>query len=247
TDYSYDGEEIVIRLPADFAEGTLQIQYRAVPRLGLYFLAPDKDVPGRPLQVWSQCQDEDGRHWFPCQDKPHVKMTYEMRVRVPQGMPALSGGELLEKSTPARGPWEFHYRLLEPTSAYLITLVVGFFDEWEESITLASGKEIPLRYLVPPGASADGKRAFHRTGEAIQLFSEKTGVDYPFDRYTQVVVADFIFGGMENTTATTMYEHILLNKTAAIDVESYDLVAHELAHQWFGDLVTCRDWSHAWL
>jgi len=95
TDYSYDGDEIVIRLSPEFSQGTLQIVYRAVPRLGLYFLSPDKEVPGRPLQVWSQCQDEDGRHWFPCQDKPHVKMTYELRARVPNGMTVLSGGDLL--------------------------------------------------------------------------------------------------------------------------------------------------------
>ncbi len=247
TDYFYDGEHITVRIPEALSRGSLEITYRAAPRLGLYFLRPDAKVPQRPLQVWSQCQDEDGRHFFPCQDKPHVKMTYEMRARVPQGMTVLSGGELIDKSTPSKGPWQYHYRLDAPTPAYLITLVVGKFDEWEESVTLPSGKEIPLRYLVPPGQIEDGKRAFHLTGDAIRLFSERTGVDYAFDRYTQIVVADFIFGGMENTTATTMYEHILLDKTAAIDVEAYDLVAHELAHQWFGDLVTCRDWSHAWL
>lgn len=247
TDFYYDSDSLTIHLGEDFDTGLLEIEYRAKPRLGLYFLEPDDAVPDRPKQVWSQCQDEDGRHWFPCQDKPHVKMTYDLKARVPNGMTVLSGGELVEKKTPKSGRWEFSYRLDVPTPAYLVTLVAGQFDEWEESITLPSGKVIPLRYLVPPGAIADGKRAFHRTAEAIRLFSEKTGVDYPFDRYTQVVVADFIFGGMENTTATTMYEHILIDKTAALDVESYDLVAHELAHQWFGDLVTCRDWSHAWL
>src|SRR5690606_14181435 len=152
-------------LSPEFSQGTLQIVYRAVPRLGLYFLSPDKQVPNRPLQIWSQCQDEDGRHWFPCQDKPHVKMTYEMRARVPNGMTVLSGGQLLQKSTPKKGNWEYHYRLDAPTPAYLITLVVGTFDEWEESITLRSGKVIPLRYLVPRGSIADGKRAFHLTGE----------------------------------------------------------------------------------
>lgn len=246
-DFSYDGEEIVISLGDDFVEGELKIEYHAVPRLGLYFLAPDDKVPGRPHQVWSQCQDEDGRHWFPCQDKPHVKMTYELRATVKNGWTVLSGGELVEKKTPARGPWIFHHRLDVPTPAYLVTLVAGEFDEWTEKLSLPSKKVIPLRYLVPKGATNDGKRAFSRTAAAITLFSEKTGIDYPFDRYSQVVVHDFIFGGMENTTATTMYEHILIDQKAAIDIDSHDLVAHELAHQWFGDLVTCRDWSHAWL
>lgn len=245
--WSHDGDTLTVELPQGHDTFLLEITYRAVPRLGLYFLSPDKQVPGRPEQVWSQCQDEDGRYWFPCQDKPHVKMSYEITARVPRGMTVLSGGELVSKRTPKSGSWEFHYRLDEPTPAYLMTLVVGKFEEWEESVTLPSGRKIPLRYLVPPGKKADGKRAFHRTAEAIKLFSERTGVEYPWARYSQVVVADFIFGGMENTTATTMYEHILVDEVAALDVESYDLVAHELAHQWFGDLVTCRDWSHAWL
>jgi len=246
-DYYYDGDILTVRLGEDLNEGVLKIEYRAVPRLGLYFLAPDKEVPTRPLQVWSQCQDEDGRHWFPCQDKPHVKMTYELRAQVKNGWTVLSGGELHEKKTPKRGPWTFHYRLDVPTPAYLITLVAGQFDEWSESVTLPSKKEIPLRYLVPQGKKADGKRAFDRTARAIELFSRTTGIDYPFNRYSQIVVSDFIFGGMENTTATTMYEHLLIDKKASLDIDAYDLVAHELAHQWFGDLVTCRDWSHAWL
>ncbi len=245
--YSYDGDEFIIPVENDLSSGQLIITYRAVPRLGLYFLSPDKKVADRPEQVWSQCQDEDGKYWFPCQDKPHVKMSYELRARVPGGMTVLSGGELLEEKRPTKGSWEFHFQLDQPTPAYLITLVVGRFDEWEESVELPSGRNIPLRFLVPPGAKAEGKRAFVGTAEMLRLFSEKTGVEYPFNRYSQVVVADFIFGGMENSTATTMYEHILLDKTAALDIESHDLVAHELAHHWFGDLVTCRDWSHAWL
>lgn len=245
--WHHDGDTLFVELGAQHDEFNLEITYRATPRLGLYFLAPDKKTPQRPVQVWSQCQDEDGRHWFPCQDKPHVKMTYELTARVPHGMSVLSGGELVRKHTPKSGGWEFHYRLDEPTPAYLLTLVVGKFDEWEESVSLPSGRKIPLRYLVPEGKKADGKRAFQRTGEALKLFSERTGVEYPWTRYSQVVVADFIFGGMENTTATTMYEHILIDPVAALDIDSHDLVAHELAHQWFGDLVTCRDWSHAWL
>lgn len=246
SEYSYDGDAIDVPLVPSVSHGHLTITYQATPRLGLYFLEPDKEVSDRPVQVWSQCQDEDGKYWFPCQDKPHVKMSYEMRVLVPQGMTVVSGGALLEKKT-LDSRLRYHFRLDEPTPAYLVTLVVGKFDEWEENVTLASGREVKLRYLVPTGKLADGKRGFSGTAEAIKLFSEKTGVEYPYQSYTQVVVSDFIFGGMENTTATTMYEHILLDKTAALDMDSNDLMAHELAHHWFGDLVTCRDWSHAWL
>ncbi|HEY8091829.1 MAG TPA: M1 family aminopeptidase, partial [Polyangiaceae bacterium] len=107
--------------------------------------------------------------------------------------------------------------------------------------------EVPVSYLVPKGRQEDGKRTFARTPQMIEHFSEITGVPYPWNRYAQIVVADFIFGGMENTTATTMYEHILLDERAAIDVSSDDLIAHELAHQWFGDYVTCRAWYEGWL
>lgn len=246
-EYVYDGDRFSIPIAPEVKTGSVTIRYRARPRLGLYFLEPDAKVPDRPKQVWSQCQDEDGKHWFPCQDKPHVKMSYGITARVPKGMQVLSGGRLVEKKTPSRGTWSFTHRLDEPTPAYLVTLVAGQFEEWMENLKLPSGKVVALRYLVPPGRMADGKRAFSSTARAVELFGEKTGVEYPYDSYTQVVVADFIFGGMENTTATTMYEHILLDKTATLDVESNDLVAHELAHHWFGDLVTCRDWSHAWL
>lgn len=246
-EYVYDGDTFTVPIAPEVKTGSIAIRYRARPRLGLYFLEPDSKVPDRPKQAWSQCQDEDGKHWFPCQDKPHVKMSYGITARVPNGMQVLSGGRLVDKKTPKRGKWSFTHRLDEPTPAYLVTLVAGEFDEWSEPLKLPSGREITLRYLVPPGRVADGKRAFRATADAVKLFGERTGVEYPYDSYSQVVVADFIFGGMENTTATTMYEHILLDKTAALDVESNDLVAHELAHHWFGDLVTCRDWSHAWL
>lgn len=246
-EYSYDGDELVVPLTKSVASGSILISYSATPRLGLYFLEPDEQVPDRPVQVWSQCQDEDGKYWFFCQDKPHVKMTYELIARVPKGMTVLCGGKLISKKNRGSRKSEFHFRLDEPTPAYLVTLVVGKFDEWQEQLTLPSGRTIDLRYLVPQGKLEDAKRAFARTADAIELFSRFTHTEYPYDSYSQVVVADFIFGGMENTTATTMYEHILVDETAALDIDSHDLVAHELAHQWFGDLVTCRDWSHGWL
>jgi aminopeptidase N len=109
------------------------------------------------------------------------------------------------------------------------------------------GSSVPVHYYVPPDKREHAARSFGETPRMIELFGRLTGVAYPWARYSQVVVSDFIFGGMENTTATTMYEHVLLDARAALDVTSCDLVAHELAHQWFGDYVTCRDWSHAWL
>ena len=247
--YEYDGDRISVHVPARAQRGRLEVHYRAVPRRGLYFLSPDSEVTDRPEQVWSQCQDEDARHWFPCHDKPHVKMTTELRVRVPAGFLALSNGELVGSQRPkGKGRrWRYHFRLDQPHPSYLVTLVAGRFDTIDDRAARAGEREVPVTYHVPPGRKQDGRRSFGRTPHMIELFSKLTGVPYPWSRYSQVVVSDFIFGGMENTTATTMYEHILLDQRAALDVASEDLVAHELVHQWFGDYVTCRDWSHGWL
>ncbi|MGC4094234.1 MAG: M1 family aminopeptidase [Polyangiaceae bacterium] len=243
-DYEYDGATLRVHGLVE-SELTLEVSYRAVPRRGLYFLAPDAKVKDRPVQVWSQCQDEDARHWFPCHDKPNVKMTTELRVSVPKGFIALSNGEPVEE----RGQGNvFHFKLDQPHPSYLVTLVVGKFDVVEDRpAVLEDGREIKVAYYVPSGRRADAKRSFGQTPRMIELFSKVTGVPFPWSRYSQVVVSDFVFGGMENTTATTMYEHVMIDARAEQDINAHDLIAHELAHQWFGDFVTCRDWPHAWL
>ncbi len=250
--HTYDGRRMVVEVPPGFEHGALDIAYSATPRKGLYFLEPDEHVPARPRQAWTQFQEEDARHVFPCHDKPHAKMTTEVRITVPAGFSVLSNGELAGKEHGENGAETFHWRMNDPHASYLVTIVAGEFAVFGDRVTLSSPgssvkREVPLTYLVPKGREEDGRRTFGRTPDMITYFSEITGVPYPWNKYAQVVVSDFIFGGMENTTATTMYEHILLDARAAIDVTSDDLIAHELAHQWFGDYVTCRDWSEGWL
>lgn len=252
--YTYDGRLLVVEVPAGMEHGTLVVTYSATPRKGLYFLEPDEHVPNRPRQAWTQCQEEDARHIFPCHDKPHVKMTTEACIKVPAGFSVLSNGELAgREEDKAAGTETFHWRMNDPHPSYLVTIVAGEFAVFGDRVKLAPpagstvSREVPLTYLVPKGREEDGRRTFGRTPDMVSYFSELTGTPYPWNKYAQVVVSDFIFGGMENTTATTMYEHILLDQRAAIDVTSDDLIAHELAHQWFGDYVTCRDWSEGWL
>lgn len=248
-DHEYDGDRLRVSVPKRLRQARVRIAYRATPARGLYFLHPDKEVPDRPEQVWSQCQDEDARHFIPCQDKPHVKMTTAIRAHVPRGFVVLSNGERLEAHTPrSKTRWSYRFEMNDPIPAYLITLVAGRFEVLEDRPARRRGApDVPIAYYVPPGRSDDGWRSFRETPRMVELFGKLTGVPFPWKRYTQVVVSDFIFGGMENTTATTMYEHLLLDERAAIDVRSEDLVAHELAHHWFGNYVTCRDWSHGWL
>lgn len=256
--YIYDGRVLGIDVPADRDRFPIVVTYEATPRKGIYFLEADEHVPSRPKQAWTQLQEEDARHLFPCHDKPHVKMSTEARIRVPKGFYVLSNGALVDRKEDGEHE-TFHWKMDEPVPSYLMTIVAGEFTELtdtahilgesaelEETVKVQS-RDVPVTYLVPKGREADGKRTFARTPEMISYFSQLLHVPYPWNKYAQVVVSDFIFGGMENTTATTMYEHILIDERASIDVTSEDLIAHELAHQWFGDLVTCRDWSEGWL
>src|SRR5687767_14456650 len=218
------------------------VAYHGSPRRGLYFVAPDDGYPDKPLQAGTQGQDEDSRHWFPCFDYPNEKASTEVVVTTPSRFTTLSNGALVEKKPAGHGTTTWHWRMAIPQVAYLVTLVVGEFDE------IALGEAgVPLYGLVPKGAGKDGERSLGRTAEMMRLFSKRFGVPYPYEKYAQVVVADFIFGGMENTTATTLTEFALYDDRAALDYDADDLIAHELAHQWWGDLLTCRAWSHAWL
>ena len=252
--HTYDGRVLTVPIPPQSDRVNVVVTYSATPRKGLYFLEPDEHVPNRPKQAWTQLQEEDARHLFPCHDKPHVKMTTEARIRVPHGYYVLSNGALRERQDDGKTT-TFHWQMNEPHASYLVTIVAGEFTEIAATAHVngvapelpEEGRDVPVTYLVPKGREADAKRTFGRTPDMISYFSELLHVPYPWNKYAQVVVSDFIFGGMENTTATTMYEHILLDERAALDVTSDDLIAHELAHQWFGDLVTCRDWSEGWL
>ncbi len=239
-----DGKHLRIDLGPPRAAGdraTLAITYAGSPRRGLYFIAPDDGYPGKGVQVWSQGQDEDSRYWFPCFDAPHEKATSEVIVTIPSGLTALSNGVCLSDRT-VGGRRTQHFRLDVPHSPYLVTLAVGDFAVLE-----AQAGTLGLTYYVERGREADALRTLGRTPQMIEFFQQRLGVAYPYPHYAQVFVSDFIFGGMENTSATTLTDSVLLDARGALDHDVDPLVAHELAHQWFGDLVTCRDWGEGWL
>jgi aminopeptidase N len=243
--YDNTGEKLILHFDKPLkaaSEIPIEIAYRATPRRGLYFIAPDKNYPRKRTEVWSQGEDEDNRHWFPCFDYPNEKATSELIATVPGKWFCLSNGELVVKRKNSDGTATFHWRQDVPHVSYLITLCAGEYaevrDEWDG---------IPVNYYVPPGREADGKRSFGRTPEMVGFYSDLIGVRYPFAKYAQITATDFIFGGMENTSATTQTERTLHDARAHLDFSSEPLVAHELVHSWFGNLVTCRDWSHAWL
>ncbi|MEW6491435.1 MAG: M1 family metallopeptidase [Cyanobacteriota bacterium] len=244
--FDYDGEQLHIQLQTPTEAGKeikIAIAYNVEkPQRGLYFISPDQHYPNKPTQVWTQGEDEDSRFWFPCFDYPGQLATSEIRVNVPKPFIAISNGELI--ATEDKGDRIiYHWLQQQVHPTYLMTLAVGDFaeirDEWK-------GK--PVTYYVEKGYEEDARRSMGKTPRMIEFFSEKFGYPYPYPKYAQVCVDDFIFGGMENTSTTLLTDRCLLDERAAIDnLRTESLVAHELAHQWFGDLVVIKHWSHAWI
>jgi len=242
------GEKLDIVFDPAIAPGeraTFSISYKAEkPRHGLFFIKPTAEHPEKVTHVWTQSQDEYARYWFPCLDYPYEKQSTSATIVVPEGTFALANGALVDRKT-ENGRTTFRYRQDIPHSTYLVTMAAGPFAE--VALPNAGRNGVPVFYYVLPGREADGERAFGNTSRMIECFEERLGAAYPYARYSQIAVADFIFGGMENTSATTQTDRTLHDETAHLDFSSDPLVSHELAHQWFGDLLTCRDWSHAWL
>jgi aminopeptidase N len=249
--FDYDGQQLTVRLKQPTVRSkpiTLSISYRADhPQRGLYFIGPDAHYPHKPIQAWTQGEDEDSRFWFPCFDYPGQLATSEIRVRVPQPYRAISNGTLVETLAEGKDTI-FHWLQEQVHPTYLMTLAVGDFTELTDEWQHPNGPSIPVLYYVEKARKNDAMRSMGKTPRMIEFFSEKYGYPYPYPKYAQVCVDDFIFGGMENTSTTLLTDRCLLDERAALDNRSTEtLVAHELAHQWFGDLVVIKHWSHAWL
>lgn len=243
-EFRHDGEKLTVLCGKALREGRpaeLSVDYTCTPRRGFYFLGPDAANPRRVPHAWSQGQDEDSRHWWPVFDYPNEKVGSEMIATVPADMFALSNGELLSNKKKGNRR-RLHWKQAMPHVPYLVTLAVGPFEKVE-----LQRKGVPMTTWCLPGRAEEAKRVVADTAAMVELFSEKTGVPYPYEKYDQVFVEGFIFGGMENTSATTLTDLVLHDERAAIDYSAEDLISHELAHQWWGNLVTCRDWSQAWL
>ncbi len=243
--WTNDGRFLDIAFEAPLATGTridVAIDYRChEPEDGLYFFGPTEAQPEVPYQVWSQGETEGTRHWIPILDHPNERLTSELSISVESGLKVLSNGSLGGVATrDGREVW--HWKQEKDHVPYLITLVVGHFEVEREE-----WRGIPVEYWVPPKRKNDIARSFGNTKRMLDFFSDRIGVPYPWAKYSQIVVEQFGWGGMENTTATTLNERTLHDERAHLDYSSDGLVAHELAHQWFGDLLTCREWAHTWL
>jgi len=208
---------------------------------GLNFIKPRPDDPARPRQIWSQGEAEFNHFWFPCFDHPNDFVTSEMVATVERPLVVISNGKLIEVKDNADGSRTFDWKIDEPHATYLTSIIVGEFTGIEGDYA-----GIPVTTYVYPNELPEGKITAARLPEMVKFFSEKTGVKYPYAKYAQTTVRDF-GGGMENISATTQTDNMIRDARSELDSTADGLESHELAHQWFGDYVTCRSWSDIWL
>ncbi|MBM3871637.1 MAG: hypothetical protein FJ392_11850 [Verrucomicrobia bacterium] len=221
-------------------EARVTVKYSAEPRKGLYFRTPEMGYA--ETHLWTQGEPGEARYWFPSIDHPVEKFTSEVTCRVPAGMVALSNGRQVSAQPGAGGLVAFHWAQEKPHVTYLITLVAGQLKKIEDK-----HRDIPLEFWTTPSDIAAAPNSFRHTKHMMQFFEREIGVNYPWAKYGQAAVHDYHWGGMENTSLTTLNFRTLFTAETENLFSSDSLVAHELAHQWFGDLVTCKDWSHIWL
>ncbi|HWE41971.1 MAG TPA: M1 family aminopeptidase [Gemmatimonadaceae bacterium] len=238
--YDYDGSTLTVKLPGTLrprSSTSFIVDYEAVrPKKGAYFI-------DRRHVVWTQGETEDNRYWVPTWDFPNDKTTWEFYIRTDSNEKALSNGALRGQPRRVGNQLEWHWVLDQPNSTYLMTAVTGDYvvlqDKW---------RNVPVGYWTYPDSVDATWRGMGKTPRMIELFSNRTGVDYPFAKYDQVNAPDYIFGGMENVTATTQSDDDILHPAwAEPQANAEGLVSHELGHQWYGDYLTTRDWSHIWL
>ena len=221
---------------------TVKIEYSAAPEAGIYFVPAQRAYPSTTDLVYTQGEMEDNHYWLPTYDFPDDKATSEGIIHVPKGISVLSNGKLVSKKDVGNQTiWD--WKMDQPMSTYLISLVAGSYS----AVPDGEFKGKPVQIWTPKGVEDWGVAAFKGTDNQIAIYSRLTGVDYPWQKYAQSAVPEFMFGGMENASCTTQTINALFPPDSKGTESGEGLSAHELAHQWFGDLITAKDWSHIWV
>ncbi|MGV3774304.1 MAG: M1 family aminopeptidase [Verrucomicrobiales bacterium] len=225
------------------ADSKVTVQYSAEPRKGLYFRTAEMGYNPSDEHIFTQGEDIEARHWYPCYDAPNDKFTSEITCHVPLEMTVLSNGRFIsENKDEARGIKTVKWLQEQPHVNYLISLVAGKLEKIEDKYN-----DLPLAFYTPSSQIQYATNSFKETKEMMAFFEKEIGVPYPWAKYYQVCVQDFMWGGMENTSISTLTDATLFPDETENIRSSQRLVAHELAHQWFGDYVTTKDWIHIWL
>lgn len=223
-------------------ETTVTIKYDAEPKQGLYFRTPEMGYKAEDTHLYTQGETHEAPYWYPNYDYPNERSTSEVICRVPQDMTVLSNGRLMSDHVdPNTGLKVVRWLQDKPHVNYLVALAAGKFKKIESSY-----RNIPLAFYTPTSHIEQAENSFKDTADMMAFYEAEIGVPYPWDKYFQVVCED-AGGGMENTSLTILGHETLFTKETENIRSSQGLVAHELVHQWFGDYVTCKDWSHLWL
>lgn len=253
--YFYDGLELLIKLDTVYDREQsffIEIAYTAKPTerivggseviesdQGLYFINHDGSNEYKPTQAWTQGETEANSYWFPTVDSPNERTTQEMYITVDQKYTTLSNGELIYSKFNTDSTRTDYWKLDQPHAPYLFMFAVGEFEVYEDSW---EGMEVS--YYMEPRYAPYAKNVFGATPEMLTFFSELYGLKYVWPKYAQIVVRDYVSGAMENTTASLFFEELNVDSRDLVDYNYEKIIAHELAHQWFGDLVTCESWSN---
>ena len=255
-EFHNDGEQIFIDLDRVYTKDeklNIYLKYTARPNKvkqkgsaaiteakGLYFIDPKGVDDNKPTQIWTQGETEASSCWFPTIDKPNQKTTQEIYIKVPDNFLTLSNGLLVSSEKDGKGNRVDYWKMSQKHAPYLFFMGVGEFvvlkDEWR-------GKTVD--YYVEKEYKDLAKKIFGNTPEMMEYFSNLLGVDYVWDKYSQIVVRDYVSGAMENTTAVVHGDGAYQSEGDLIDENKWEpIIAHELFHHWFGDLVTTENWSN---
>lgn len=258
--YTYDSSYLKIKLGRMFSRSekyTVSISYVAKPEerttsgssaitsdKGLYFINPKGEEKSKMPQIWTQGETEASSVWFPTIDAPNVKTTQEILITVADKYVTLSNGKLLSSKKNTDGTRTDHWKQDLPHAPYLFMMGVGEFKVVKDFYTRLDGTKMEVNYYVEPEWEAHAKAIFGETPNMIGYFSKLLGVEYPWDKYHQIVVRDYVSGAMENTGAVIFGDFVYKNDRELLDGNDQSTIAHELFHHWFGDLVTCESWSN---
>ncbi|MGJ1227721.1 M1 family aminopeptidase [Sphingobacterium siyangense] len=253
--YTYDDHSILIKLDRNYLakeQYTVYLDYTAKPNLlkvqgsaaindakGLYFINPDERAPNKPRQIWTQGETEASSAWFPTIDRPNQKTTAEISMTVLDNYVSLSNGALSNQQKNSDGTRTDTWKMDLPHAPYLFMMAVGDFKIYQDKYN-----NIPVDYYLEPKYAPYAKDIFGKTPAMMDFYSKTLGVPYPWNKYAQIVCRDYVSGAMENTSATLHGEHVQKTKRELLDDNQEGTIAHELFHQWFGDLVTAESWSN---
>lgn len=240
--YNYDGNKVSIQYP--FRKGnnhSVQLKYVCKPKQTVYFLGWGDEMKGNE-QIWTQGQGKYTSHWLPSFDDMKEKVEFDLSITVAKDFQVITNGKALDKVGKGDlATWRFDMQ--KPMSSYLLAFVIGDYRKQKN----LSKSGIPIENYFYPKDSLKVEPTYRYTKEIFDFLEEEIGVPYPWENYKQIPVHDFLYAGMENTSATIFSDGYVIDSTAFVDKNYVNVNAHELAHQWFGNLVTEKDGNHHWL